>query len=499
MNSAGIGWPSLWSRLTRPRSSRPPSRRPRRLERPVDLGDLARRRVDERAEVLPEQLVGRPAGQPPARRVRDEREPGVRADRPDEVRRVLDEVAVAGLGLAEELVQVGVRQGDRGLVGQALEEVELVGQDLARRGVRHRERADHLAGRGPERRRGHGPELEPLGGHVVVRLVRDPRVVGVVVGPDRPDLLGCEAVDPAAERELHPLEPRFGVGVHPAGDDHRHEVGPVVGHPGEVGAVRAEEPSRLLDDAGEELPRIAQRRDPRGDVAQRSLGLGPRLQLALGLLQLVDQAGVEHRDRGLVGERAEEVRLVRAEGSRRRREDRQRPERPALRDERGDRDRPEADLRRDRGVVGVEGEARVAEVVDRVERRPPGDRPPDDVLADPAGLPAPAALGVEAADVAHRDRAADRVEEVDDRPLRAEQPGGLVGDVLEQLAGVADRGDPGGDLAEAPLRLGPPADLALRAVQLLDQPGVRDRDRGLGGERADDAGVVGVEGVRLEE
>ena len=139
---------------------------------------------------------------------------------------------------------------------------------------------------------------------------------GVVVGPDRPDLLGREAVDPAAERELHSLEPRFGVGVHPAGDDHGHEVGPVVGHPGEVGAVRGEEAPRLLDDAGEELARVAQRRDPRRDVAERSLGLGPRLQLALGLLQLVDQAGVEHRDRRLVGERAEEVRLVRAEGPR---------------------------------------------------------------------------------------------------------------------------------------------------------------------------------------
>ena len=31
---------------------------------PVDLGDLARRLVDERAEVLAEQLLGPPAGQP---------------------------------------------------------------------------------------------------------------------------------------------------------------------------------------------------------------------------------------------------------------------------------------------------------------------------------------------------------------------------------------------------------------------------------------------------
>ena len=83
--------------------------------------------VDERPEVLAEELLGAPAGQPLAR-VRDEREAGVGVDRPDEVRRVLDEVAVARLGLAEQLVQVRVRQRDRGLVGEALEEVELVGQ-----------------------------------------------------------------------------------------------------------------------------------------------------------------------------------------------------------------------------------------------------------------------------------------------------------------------------------------------------------------------------------
>ena len=116
-----------WSRLTRPRSSRPPVPSSSPIRGPVDLGDLPRRLVDERPEVLAEELLGRQPVRPLAR-VRDEREPRVRVDRPDEVRRVLDEVAVAGLGFAEELVQVRVRQGDRRLVGEALEEVELVGQ-----------------------------------------------------------------------------------------------------------------------------------------------------------------------------------------------------------------------------------------------------------------------------------------------------------------------------------------------------------------------------------
>ena len=115
--------------------------------RPVDLRDVSRRLVDERAEVTAEELVGAPAGEPLRRRIGDEGEPRVGIDRPDEVRRVLDEVAVARLGLAEQLVEVGVGEGDRGLVGEALEEVEVVGQDLPGLPVRDGERPDHLAGR----------------------------------------------------------------------------------------------------------------------------------------------------------------------------------------------------------------------------------------------------------------------------------------------------------------------------------------------------------------
>ena len=80
-------------------------------------------------------------------------------------------------------------------------------------------------------------------------------------------------------------------------------------------------------------------------------------------------------------------------------------------------------------------------------------------------------------------------------PLGVEQPGGLVDDVLEELRRVADRGDPGRDLAERPLRVGPAAELGPRSVELLDEPGVRHRDRGLAGERLDQAGVVLAERV----
>ena len=62
--------------------------------REVVLGDVARRAVDQRPEVLAEELVGLPAGQP-LDRVRQEGEAALAVDRPDEVRRVLDEIAVA--------------------------------------------------------------------------------------------------------------------------------------------------------------------------------------------------------------------------------------------------------------------------------------------------------------------------------------------------------------------------------------------------------------------
>ena len=79
----------------------------------------------------------------------------------------------------------------------------------------------------------------------------------------------------------------------------------------------------------------------------------------------------------------------------------------------------------------------------------------------------------------------------------AEQAGGLVDDVLEKLRGVADRRDPGGDLAQSPLGVGLPAELVPRAVKLLDEPGVRHRDCRLPGERLDDPGIVRTERVAL--
>ena len=79
-----------------------------------------------------DQLLRLPAGEPLAR-VRDEGEPCLVVDRPDQVRRVFDQVAVARLGFAPQAVEALGGQRDRGLVGEDLEQVDLIVADLALR------------------------------------------------------------------------------------------------------------------------------------------------------------------------------------------------------------------------------------------------------------------------------------------------------------------------------------------------------------------------------
>ena len=82
------------------------------------------------------------------------------------------------------------------------------------------------------------------------------------------------------------------------------------------------------------------------------------------------------------------------------------------------------------------------------------------------------------------------------RAVRADEPAGLVDDELEDLVGVAQGGDPGRDLAQRPLVLGQPGQLAPRDVEVVDEPGVGDRDGRLGREAPDEVGVALAEGVR---
>ena len=93
MNSAGTGCAVAAPSEVDPCRGPPASLRVM-PDRPVEVGDLPRRSVDERPEVLADELIRAEAGQP-LDGVGQERQSRVGADRPDEVRRVLDEVPVA--------------------------------------------------------------------------------------------------------------------------------------------------------------------------------------------------------------------------------------------------------------------------------------------------------------------------------------------------------------------------------------------------------------------
>ena len=70
--------------------------------------------------------------------------------------------------------------------------------------------------------------------------------------------------------------------------------------------VGANQAAGLRDDVLEDLARLAQDRDPGGDLAQRLLGLGAPGERVARAVQLGDQAPGPDRDRGLVGDRREQ-------------------------------------------------------------------------------------------------------------------------------------------------------------------------------------------------
>ena len=130
--------------------------------------------------------------------------------------------------------------------------------------------------------RGHAPDAQSLGDVLVVGLVRDARVGEVVLRPDDLATGRGEAIDATVERELELEHPGLGRLVRCADEDDRAEMRAVLGEQGQMGAVRAEQPARLLDDRVEDRPRLMEGRDPAGDVAKGPLGLDPAGELLRG-------------------------------------------------------------------------------------------------------------------------------------------------------------------------------------------------------------------------
>ena len=445
--------------------------------------------MDEGAEVPPEELLGPPAGEPFAC-VRQEGERGVRPDRPDQVGRVLDEVAVAPLGVGQALDKVRVGDRDRGLVGQRLEHVKVLGFEGSWLAVRDRQRPDHALPGRAERGRRHAAQPEPVGGGDVVLLERDALVGQVVRGPDRRAVAGGEAVDPLAQREALRLDPVRHAPV-AAGDHDRDQHGRFLVEPREMGTVGCEQALGLLDDLLEDLARVAQRGDPRGDIAERSLALGAELDLGARTRQLGDQAGIGHRDRGLVGKAAEHGRVDLVELGGLGAEDLDRAERAVLADDR----------RRDQRVdaAGLGQPVGFRRVDERIGRQVivDHDHPPlRDGLARHAlaelavRVLQPAPLGLRQARVVRPvQRPIGGVVQLEQCSVGAQQAGRLPDHVLEEVAGLADRGDPRGDLAQCLLVRGAPFDDGLGALELLHQAGVDERDRGLARQTGEQLGV----------
>ena len=83
-------------------------------------------------------------------------------------------------------------------------------------------------------------------------------------------------------------------------------MGLLLAHPGQVSAVGVEEAHGFLDHPHEDDVGLAEGGDPCRDVAQRAFRVGAAGDRGLGLLELLDQAGVRERDGRLVGEAAED-------------------------------------------------------------------------------------------------------------------------------------------------------------------------------------------------
>ena len=451
--------------------------------------------MDDAPEVPADELLDRPSGQA-LTGLGQEREAPIRVDRPDEVWRVLDEVPVARLRVAEELVEPGVGHRDRGLVGEDLEPGDRLVVDLARGPERDRERADDLARRRTQRGDCASADAQACGDVLVVRLVRHSRVDEVVIGADRSAERGGEAVDAAIEGELEVEHPAARGVVDPGRDD-RHEVGALLGHEREVRAVGAEEAARLVDDELEDLVGIADGGDACRDLAQRLLRVDAARELLLGAGELVDEPGVGDGDRRLRRERLDDRDVVVVERVRCGRQDAERAERAMLAGERHRQDRPDAGLlgRLPRGWrLHDLGIGQVVACHDRpvLEEDPAGNSlPRQQRLREPRLVGGCQPLRrIRPADLAGR-----LVEEVDPGAVCTDQPARLVDDALEDARRVVDCRDAHRDLAKGPLRVGPPRDARLRGFEGGDESGVRQGDGGLCDEGEEERLVAFAEGL----
>ena len=336
-----------------------------------------------------------------------------------------------------------------------------------------------------------------LGGTGVHLLVMLEVARKIVAGGDHPALRDCRARQTLADHHRALAQGRSLV-LRQAGIECPFQP---LGHRVELvddRAVGAKEALRLVDDVLEQVARLADRGDPGSDLTERLLGLGAPGDDIARSRQLLDLTGVPDRDRGLGGERREHLGIRVVVGGGLAGHGRQCPEGTGVAGQRDPDHRPDPGIGDELAGRVVPLESLVGEVVVGPDRTLLGIGGAGDRLARlQAARPGP--FGDGGHRVAGRVRPAQGVDlgvvQVDPGTVRLEEAGRLLDDLLEDLGRVEDGRHAGGDLAQCPLRVGPPRDLGVGPLELEDQPRVGDGDRGLVGESQQERPVVGVEGV----
>ena len=183
--------------------------------------------------------------------------------------------------------------------------------------------------------------------------------------------------------------------------------------------------------------------DPATDLAQRAFRLGAALDIRPRPAELLDQVGVRHRRRGMVGEGSDQGYLGVAEGVPPTRERAHRAVRPGAADERRDDEGVDVDVVDEAVGLREVDEGRVGLVVARHDDAALGDRPSEhpgpDLDLDGTDPVAAAVVG-DARVVGEPQDPRRLVQDVGHRAVGLEEPGGFFDGAAEDRVDVGDRG-----------------------------------------------------------
>jgi hypothetical protein len=206
------------------------------------------------------------------------------------------------------------------------------------------------------------------------------------------------------------------------------------------GAVRTQQPRRLVHAELEDRRQVGRGADPGGDLAQGSFDVRALRVLAPGRIQRLDESDVPHRGGSMVRERTDEPDLGRREGIATARERSKGPVDGVPGDQGRHDHRTDANVAHDAIRFGCVIERWVVEVVagdhDAALRHGPAEHSDPDRQVDRSDpLPAPGA--VDAGVVGEPQPVRLGIEEVDHRAIRVEKSGGLVDRGRQQVVDVA--------------------------------------------------------------